>query len=112
MAVGHAAVHKIEFVIIAEVRRPRTGILFEAIRSIVAVYVDMVGERNTVVGQRPRRDLPGRVIAKALRRIIRCAGAIKIMRQAAETADRVIAVACCRGRRAAADGRASTLRKR
>ena len=79
MAVGHAAVREIELGIIAEVRRPRTGILFEAIGSMAAVDVNMVGERKAVVRQRPRRDLPGRVIAKALRHIIGCAGAVKIM---------------------------------
>ena len=76
IAVGHAAIREVTLGIIAEARRPRTGILVEAIGSIAAVDVDMVGERKTVVRKRPRRDLPGGVIAKALRHIVRRAGAI------------------------------------
>ena len=45
--------------------------MVEAVGGIAAVAIAVKGEREALVGQRPRRDLPGRVVAKALRHIIR-----------------------------------------
>ena len=94
IAVGHAAIRgEIAIRIIGEVRRPCTRILVEAVGGIAAVDIEPVSERKAVVRQAARRDLPGRVIAKALCHVVDAGGAVEVVGQAAEAADRVIAVA-------------------
>ncbi len=56
--------------------------MVEPVGGIAAVDVDPVGERKAVVRQAPRRDLPGRVIAKALHHIVRRGGAVEVVGQA------------------------------
>ena len=65
--------------IIGEVRWSRTGILIEDVGGIAAVDVDTVSKRKAVVRQAARGDLPGRVIAKALRHVVRRAGAVEVV---------------------------------
>ena len=65
--------------IMGEVRRPRTNILVEAVGHIAAVDVDAVSARKTVVRQHPRRNPPGRIMAKASRHIVYRASAIEIV---------------------------------